>query len=542
MAFIDIQNVTFRYPGAETDSLSEISFSMEKGEFLLLFGETGCGKSTLLRQLKPSICPAGRKTGKILVNGSDISELSKREEALRTGFVFQNPDNQIVTDKVWHELAFTLENLGVKSEEIRNRVSELAAFFGITDWFHKSVHELSGGQKQILNLASVMIVQPELLLLDEPTSQLDPIAAQKFIELLSRINEEFQTTIFMSEHRLDEVYPRADRCLVMEEGKLLMVDQPEKVTKFLAEEKKPYFDLLPSQVKIPVRMCNDYNCRTIRQAKDSLTKSQADRKKNVVFKKNELPPTMQKKPILEVKNIWFRYEKEGKDILRDFSMFINEGDFLAILGANGQGKSTLLNILCNLTKPYRGKVLIQNKKAGRGQIPKEIGLLPQNPQTLFLKSTVKEDLETVSYEIQDVVELLGLKEVLFRHPYDLSGGQQQMAAFAKVLLRKPKILLLDEPTKGIEKMKREQLGKVLRRLNEEGTTIILASHDIDFCAEYAKTTGMLFDGTMLSMGNVQEFCENQYFYTTSVRKIMRNIQDGIVTEGQVHQFENQEIE
>ena len=533
MELLQTKQLTFRYSGDDTTILKNVSFSIEKGEFVLLFGETGCGKSTLLKQWKPSIRPAGSMEGTLLLEGKPVDKLGQRKEASYIGYVSQNPDNQIVTDKVWHELAFTLENLGLPSEEIRKRVAEIAVFFGITNWFHRSVQELSGGQKQILNLASVVIAKPKLLLLDEPTSQLDPVATDHFMHLLDRIHQEMGIAILMTEHRLEGAYERADRCMVMAEGELICYDSPEKVAQFLYENNNNAFLLLPLQARLPILLKQEFSIRTIGQAKSFLENNCARGSRFITEEKS-----VKKEEILGLKNIWFRYDKEEADVLRDFSLSIYENDFLGIVGANGQGKSTFLKIAAGVLKAYRGKVSYGKRRRNKAQKDSKIALLPQNPQTLFLKGTVKEELESVGFEeIQWVVERLHLEPFMEKHPYDLSGGQQQMVALAKVLLTKPSVLLLDEPTKGVDQIRKKELGNLLSALNEEGVTIVLASHDLDFCAAYAKRVGMVFDGVMTSIGDRHAFFQEQYFYTTTCLKICREVYEGMIVEEEVLAYE-----
>jgi len=532
MALLKAENLNFQYAGAEEMCLRDISFEVEKGEFILLFGETGCGKSTLLKQWKPSISPKGMRTGNVLFNGTSIEEVKQQEEAYCIGYVSQNPDNQIVTDKVWHELAFVLENKGCPSEEIRKRVAEIAVFFGITSWFHKSTNELSGGQKQILNLASVMIARPELLLLDEPTAQLDPVATENFIHLLAKIQEELGTAIVMTEHRLEEVYAKTDRCMVMEKGKLFCFASVEQMAEYLYTKKKTEFSLLPLQARLPILLGNCYSIRTIAQAKHFVeTECRGGR---LDLQEGNKEKT---KSLCSFQNVWFRYEKEGQDILRDFSIDIHKNDFLALVGSNGQGKSTFLKMAAGIIKPYRGSIAYLGKRRKKGNLSFNIAMLPQNPQTLFLKNTVEEDLKMVSEDIEWVVEELKIRDILKRHPYDLSGGQQQIAALAKVLLTKPDLLLLDEPTKGVDQIRKKSFGELLKRLHEKGMTIILVSHDVDFCAAYADRVGMLFDGEMTAIGTSHQFFLEQFFYTTTCLKICREKYQGMVVEKEVLEYE-----
>lgn len=533
MELLKTKQLTFSYSGDQTTILNNISFSIEKGEFVLLFGETGCGKSTLLKQWKPSIRPAGNIEGELCIEGKPVEKIGQREEASYIGYVSQNPDNQIVTDKVWHELAFTLENLGLPSEEIRKRVAEIAVFFGITNWFHRSVHELSGGQKQILNLASVVIARPKLLLMDEPTSQLDPITTDQFMHLLDRIHKELGIAVFMTEHRLEGAYEMADRCMVMDAGELICYDRPDKVAKYLFENECVAFSLLPLQARLPILLKQEFSIRTIGEAKKFIESNCPGGNQLISSKIEE-----EKESVLTLKNVWFRYEKNGVDVLRDFSISVKKNDFLAIVGANGQGKSTFLQIAVGVQNAYRGNVIYGNEK--RGKVPKDyrIALLPQNPQTLLLKNTVKEELESVVFDdIQWVVDKLALEPLLEKHPYDLSGGQQQMVALAKVLLTKPNVLLLDEPTKGVDQIRKKELGNLLTFLNKDGVTIVLASHDLDFCASYARRVGMLFDGGLTAIGDGHSFFHDQYFYTTTCLKICREVYKGMIVEEEILAYE-----
>ena len=250
MECFKVENLSFTYPNRESETISNVNFEVSSGEFILVCGKSGCGKTTLLRLLKPSLAPYGTLCGNISFAGSPVSEYDDRAQAERIGFVMQNPDNQIVTDKVWHELAFGLESLGCKTPEIRTRVSEMASFFGIQDWFYKNVTELSGGQKQLLNLASVMVMQPSVLILDEPTSQLDPIAAQEFLNTLKKINRELGISVILSEHRLEDAFPLADRVIVMDGGKIIADDTPGETGKILRDMNHSMYRALPTPVKV----------------------------------------------------------------------------------------------------------------------------------------------------------------------------------------------------------------------------------------------------------------------------------------------------
>lgn len=523
MEKISVENLTFTYPGKDNASLDNISFTVSSGEFITICGKSGCGKSTLLRQLKPLISPYGKRDGEVYLDGKNILNLSQREQAECIGFVMQNPDNQIVCDKVWHELAFGLESLSFNSGEIRARVAEMASFFGIQNWFYKDVSELSGGQKQLLNLASVMVMQPSVLILDEPTSQLDPIAAHDFLETLSKINKELGTAIILSEHRLEEVFSISDRVIVMENGKIIANGTPREVGKCLHETKNDMFFALPTPMRVYYSVENDFECPvTVRDGRDWLLKIPADK----AFCPDEKKENTDRMPVLKLDNIWFRYEKDEPDILKGFSMTIYENEFYAIVGGNGAGKTTALSVITKVNKPYRGSIWIDKCK--------KTAALPQNPQSIFVKNTVLADLyemlsdsklskEIKEKKIKNIIRFCELENLLECHPYDLSGGEQQRAALAKVLLKDPDILILDEPTKGLDSQFKEKLAEAIDKLKKSGVSIVMVSHDIEFCAKHADRLGMFFDGKIVSEDSPRRFFSGKSFYTTAANRMARNI-------------------
>lgn len=523
------KNLSFSYAEAEEKSLDSITFSVKDGEFLIICGHSGCGKSTLLRHFKTCLTPHGRREGEILYSGDSLSETSERIQAKEIGFVFQSPENQVVTDKVWHELAFGLESLGYDTPTIRRRVAEITAFFGIENLFYKNVAELSGGQKQLLSLASVMAMNPKILVLDEPTSQLDPIAASEFLELLGKINRELGITIILTEHRLEEAIPFATRLIVMEKGRIVFDDLPENVGLALKQQNSGMFLAMPTAMRIWAGIETTLPCPiTVRDGSEFLTARNAEYPLKALAKKeknsygNELRITADE--------LWFRYEKNSSDIVKGCSLSLYDGELYALLGGNGAGKTTMLKLLSGLTKPYRGSVNSNGK----------IGFLPQNPQTLFVKRTVREDLyevlkgEKLSPKEKDeqvayIVKLCQLTDFLDRHPYDISGGEQQRSALAKVLLTTPDILLLDEPTKGFDAEFKVGFAAILQRLNAMGVTVLMVSHDVVFCAEHAHRCGLFFDGHIVTEGSPSEFFSGNSFYTTPSNRMARHLLPEAIT-------------
>lgn len=547
MEILTLKNLSFSYPESDRKAIENISLSVREGEFIVICGRSGCGKTTLLRLLKNELAPVGKREGEILFRGQHAEDIDVKTSAGSIGFVAQNPESQTVTDKVWHELAFGMENLGYDADEMRLRAGELANYFGINGWLHSDTATLSGGQKQLLALASVMALSPKILLLDEPTSQLDPIAASGFINTLQKINRELGMTVILSEHRLEEVFPIADRVVVMDEGKIVCSDEPEKVCGTLA--KSPISAGFPSAARIFSGLDGKGKCPlTVREGREFLSS----------FEKKSLP-VEEEKPSDEVafsmKNVWQRYERNSPDILKGADIEVRRGEIFSLLGGNGSGKTTLISVIAGIEKAYRGKITVLGKnikKYGAELHRGIVAMLPQDVSTVFIKNTVRDDLfdicravgcskDEAGKKIAAICGELSITEVLSRHPYDISGGEGQRAALAKILLTEPKILLLDEPTKGIDAFAKQTLMAILRRLSEGGVTVFIVTHDTEFAAEISDRCAMLFDGKVISPSCPQRFFGKNNFYTTSASRISRGIFENTVTAGQVIALGKEEI-
>ena len=535
MAVIEVKNLKFIYPTQSAPAIDDISFSVEESEFIVVCGKSGCGKSTLLRHLKKNMMPYGVMEGEVLFEGTDLKTLDDRESASAIGFVQQNPDNQLVTDKVWHELAFGLESLGLDNQTIKRRVAEMASYFDIQTWFRQDVASLSGGQKQLLNLASIMAMQPRVLILDEPTSQLDPIAASEFLRTVYKINRDLGVTVIISEHRLEELIPMADRIMVMDKGRIVALDSPRNIGTFLEEGNHPMFYGLPGVMKIYAKAVKkglepnvidgeELAPITIREGRLWLEKilGKPVRKEAETAKDNTPKAEPEGETVIKAKDVFYRYSKDSGDVLRDLNFEMKKGELLCILGGNGSGKSTTLKAISSLIKPQRGKIEVKGRQA----------MLPQNPQALFTEITCEEELlEALHYTkisdkekvdaVNDMLELMEISHLRKSHPYDLSGGEQQRLALGKILLLKPEILLLDEPTKGLDPFFKLTLAEILHKLNRDGVSILMVSHDIEFCAEFADRCAMFFDGGVISTGTPHEFFEGNSFYTTSSNRMAR---------------------
>jgi energy-coupling factor transport system ATP-binding protein len=568
VAIIEVKHLTFTYPEREKHALADVSLEIDQGDFVVICGKSGCGKSTLLRHFKTVLTPFGSRKGEVWFDGKLLSTVSQREQTSRIGYVLQSPENQIVTDKVWHELAFGLESLGEETPVIRRHVAEMASFFGIQGWYEKAVLELSGGQKQLLALAAVLTMQPDILILDEPTAQLDPIAAEDFMATLKKINDEIGTTIIMSEHRLEGALPRADKVFVMEGGKIVSHGSSSEVARELKALNDPMLSAMPTPMRVYLALENgieaSYVPQTVREGRLFLEREYADvirdaqepivtaEKERVAkadrsFISRFLPRRHtnrrnDQEPLIEVIDTWFRYEREGDDIVKDLQLEVYPGEFVCVVGGNGTGKSTMLGIISGENKPYRGKVktlgLDPRKSLGSELSDAGLAALPQDPQTLFTRPTVFDNLVDVAYaharrrgekpnpesieaqvlavcEMTDTVSLMGF------HPYDVSGGEQQRTGLSMALLTQPKLLLLDEPTKGMDGFFKEKFADIIRNLCAEGLGVLMVSHDVEFCAKYADRCALFFNGSVVSEGEPREFFSGNSFYTTAANRMAR---------------------
>lgn len=541
-----IEQLAFSYPNMEKLALKNINLTIDSGEFVVICGKSGCGKSTLIRHLKTVLTPYGKREGDIYFQGKLLDLVDDRTQSSQIGYVLQSPENQIVTDKVWHELAFGLESLGYDNNTIRLRVAEMASFFGIQTWFRKNVTQLSGGQKQLLNLASIMAMQPSVLILDEPTSQLDPITASDFLKTIKKINEELGITIVMVEHDLEEVFNMADRIILMDAGEVIIDDKPKNVGKKVKQLMPDMFEAMPSPIKIASSLNINETPITVKEGRYFInelfvneevayTRVEDDKEYNNIYSD---------KAAIKMKDVWFKYEKDGNDIVKDLNFEVKEGEFFCVVGGNGTGKSTTVSLICGINKPYRGKVEVFEKNIkeykNKELFNNNIAILPQDPQSLFVKNTVEKDLyemfpklgmskrEKIN-KIEKISKLVEIEDLLNHHPYDLSGGEQQRAALAKVLLLEPKLLILDEPTKGLDAHFKVKFAKIINKLIENKVTVVMVSHDIEFCASYAHRCALFFDGSIVTSNTPNKFFSGNSFYTTVANRMSRQVFENAVT-------------
>ena len=534
-----IENLSFIYPGREEKTLDSVSLEIKKGAFVTVIGASGSGKTTLLKLLKPELSPYGEKTGEIFFNGEALTD---KVGAQRIGFVMQNPDNQIVTDKVWHELSFGLESIGTKPEEIRKKVAEAASFFGLQDVFYSDVSLLSGGQNQLLNLASVMVTEPEVLILDEPSAQLDPIARDEFFNVLVKLNREIGTTVILAEHSLESVFPVSTDILVLDGGKVISKGEPGAVARELKENNHKMYGALPSPARVFSVVEPEKECPlTVGEGKRMLSDF-ADRHglhPEAITKREH---NLAGDDAITLKDVWFRYGKELPDVIKGICLTVKKGSIYSLLGGNGTGKSTTLSLISGIKKPYRGKIMINGRGLDEIKNPYDslLGVLPQDPRLIFSENSVYLDLlKRLSEsglsdgEKHEKVILAARKcrvsHLLESHPYDLSGGEIQRAALAKVLLGDPGILLLDEPTKGMDAFLKAEFADILNELKENGAAILMVTHDTEFAAEYSDECALFFDGAITSHASPEEFFSCNSFYTTAANRMARGIIPGVLT-------------
>jgi len=543
---IDIQNLIFSYPGDDKPTLNDINLTIDEGEFVLICGPSGCGKTTFIKQLIPSIAPYGTREGVINFCDKDVEEYEDRILAREIGYVGQNPSSQMITDKVWHELAFGMENLGLSNETMQRRIAEICEFFGMQSWINRSVDSLSGGEMQMVHLAAVMVMEPRVLILDEPIAQLDPLAARNFLDMLNRINTELGTTIIVVEHHLEDVYGMATKVVAMSKARIDYVGNPRDVAAKLNFKSGLPTSLIIARNVEGLGDANSDSC-SFGSADDEtslpLTVAEGQRwmakrfafsdKKRTLHDENK--EESKRNIVLRMKEIGFAYD-ESKAVLNDCNLDVYEGEIFALMGGNGTGKSTLLSVLCQTLKQAYGTIEVFGKKV-KSVKDAPLGYegmvyLPQDPMALFTEVTVIEELEealhgldiSVSDKKDRTVKMLsgvGLDGYEKFHPYDLSFGQQQVLAFAKLLLLEPRIILMDEPTKGLDYDRKIELGNMLNKLTEAGVTILMVSHDIEFCARFASRCAMLHDGRVVSTLPRREFFAGNKFFTTASNRIAR---------------------
>ncbi len=534
MDALTCEGLSFTYAGSSVEVLHNVRFCVPEGSFTLLVGENGSGKTTLLRSTKPELAPVGASIGRVLIFGKSAQDYEPVESAARIGYVMQDILNQNVMDTVWHELAFGLENLGIAYDEMHRRIAETAHFFGIGSWYTQRIAQLSGGQRQILNLAAIVAMQPSILVLDEPTAQLDPIASEGFLHMLSRVNRELGITVLIAQHRLEDVLPYADSVLYLQNGTLVSQTAPRVFAHALNQSHNPLAEALPASTRIAWIVARDDSRSLPLDVREGKQFLDAHHDLLPVFEAHDVLPDathdlrQTNATLLEASEVCFRYERREPFVLENASLALRQGEIHALVGGNASGKSTLLTLLAGALKPTMGHI----KREPRTRV----ALLPQNTKALFERDTIGGDLhewqERFGYDeraIEMMADRFGLLELMGRHPYDLSGGEMQRAALAKVLLTSPTVILLDEPSKGLDVLAKRVLATYLRTLHEEGIGLLFSSHDLPFVAEIADRVSLLFAGGIACTDETREFFRNNLFYTTATQRVTRGYLENCIT-------------
>lgn len=528
-----VTHLTFTYPDQSTPVLDDVNFTIDPGDFIVIAGNTGSGKTTLLNHLKKELMPKGARTGDVQIAETPVADMPKLVSAQTVGYVAQDPQTQPVMATVIEELAFPLENIGCPSNEIERRITELANFLGLDQNLDRQIHQLSGGQLQLVNLASVLILRPKLILLDEPTSQLDPLTAQHFLTVLGRINQELGITIMLTEHRLSTVAAMANRMILLQDHHLTFDGDPHSgLAKMATDAHLTYF--VPSIPKLFL----DQQIRTSQLPISVADAQSAIRTHHLQFqsvttggKVAQLPPV--EKPILTVNNISFSFDGQH-NVLHHLNLAINPGTWLAIIGKNGSGKSTLLTLICGLMTPQHGKIRFVHQlvwKMAINQRMAKLAFLSQTPRLQFTADTVREELEVQAAELRlpdakaqvdHMINQFHLNRIEKQNPFDISGGQQQLVGLAIALMATPDLLVLDEPTKGLDPYTKIQVGNLLKQYQQAGMTIVIASHDMEFCAKFADKCTFMFDGHLNTLLATQSFFADNFFFTTPINRIARD--------------------
>lgn len=507
--------------------------TVKEGDFVVIAGPSGSGKTTLLRLIKHELAPYGKRTGAIRYKGKDVSEWDAHTLASEIGYVFQEPDDQIVMDEVLQEIVFGMEHVNLPHLEMRKRLSELVHAFGVDGLLKGKTHHLSGGQKQLVSLLSILLLRPNVLLLDEPTSQLDPVSAKELLQLLERLNREMGITIILVEHRLEELFPLTDNIIFLDEGKIAYSGSIRQVIyDIYARKDARFYQYLPSVSRLylekEAEVQIDHIPLHVKEARSWL------RRKKMRLKELDQKPLEAKEhidnPLISLDKVYFQYERESPFILKNCSLAIAEGEFFAIVGGNGSGKSTLLKVMMGLLKPQRGLVRFKGKKLkkySKDERAKHFGYLPQHPLAYYMEETIGREMEQIigkkqmedgDEKKQAICQRLKIGHLLDRHPNDISSGELQRATLACLLLEEPTVLFIDEPTKGLDPDAKERLASLLQELKEEGLTIVMVTHDIEFAVKHVDRCAILFDGAMSAIGTPGQIFKGNYFYTTTINR------------------------
>lgn len=538
MALLEIQNIKYYYPGSTKSSLNSIDLKIREGEFLLVVGGSGSGKSSLARVIAGLIPEfyGGRLDGKLFFQEEKLKGDDRQILNSHVGIVFQDPEKQLVMTSVEAEIAFGLENLGLNQQEMFRRVAEVMSFLNLTSLRDKFTANLSGGEKQKVALASVVAMQPRILVLDEPTSQLDPVAVGEFLDLVEFLNKELGYTVVLIEQRLERCFHLADRIVVMEQGEIICDGTPGDAARWQLAHQLPF---IPPVAKLFASVNSSVVPLTVRDGRRELHKYLPTVSlQEIPERKVKLTPVNEEHTVLAANNIWYSYPG-GREVVRGQSLCVKEGEFVVILGANGSGKTTLLKLLTGILKPDRGSVQLlgqDTRNLSLTELGRKVGYLSQNPNDYLFQDTVEDELMFTLNNFQlpdngiceEILKKLNLYDLRQANPRDLSSGERQRVALASILVAGPRLLLLDEPTRGIDYRLKAELGGFLQGITASGGTVVMVTHDVEFAAENADRIVMIFDG-MVACDGPREVMGESIFYAPQMSRLFRGIARGVLT-------------
>lgn len=511
---ITLRNVTFTYPESDRPVLDGVDLHVLPSEFLLVTGESGVGKSTLLRVpngLVPSYT-GGAFSGQVIVNGVDVTGQPPRHAAATIGFVPQDPQAHSTADNVMADIAFTMENLGIEPTVMRRRLEEVLDALSIAHLRDRRMSTLSGGERQRVAIASVLAAQPKILICDEPTSALDPKSAEDVLTALVRLRDDLGLTIICSEHRLERLGAFADRvCHMQPDGNLLVAPTRQAFAQI------PH---VPPVTELGRRLGWSPLPVTVREGR------------NFARELNLTPPPPHPPipggPVLVADAIKATYP--GREVLTSVSMDVRAGQITALIGRNGSGKTTLLRTMAGLHKPKAGRVLLNGAPLGRSGTDR-VAYVPQRADTLLFRETVEAEVSAAAGAgTAEWLDLLGLQSLTDRHPWDLSAGQRLRVALATALSRDVDVILLDEPTRGLDPVGKQLLSKLLTRRASEGVAVVLVTHDVELVALVADRVCMLGDGEIVADGSVREVLTESVMFSSQTAKVMDDSRFLVVTD------------
>ena len=555
MPYIEIKELTYHYPKEPSPVLKDINLQLNKGEILFVVGESGSGKSTLAKCISGAVPNfyGGTIQGSVSIDGKGIIEMKHNKRAREVTMVFQDPESQLIMNKVHREIAFGLENVGIQSSEIKRRIWEAMQFSNILDLASREINTLSGGQKQRVAITAAIAYMPSCIILDEPTSQLDPASAEDVIALIKKINDELGITIIIIEQRIDKWFDIADKVLILSKGEIAFLGNKKELYN---ERRVELLDFLPNYLKISKALNIATMPHSLRESRRSIEAFKYEYETTMVTQ-----DLSSAKEIIRIENLDCKYEDNL--VIKGLSTSIKQGELISIMGANGAGKSTFLKSLMGLIS-YSGSIKVlkdslmgdyESKKLSKNfienfsgeyrevrkfkikDISRVLGYVSQNPNDYISKETVYDELKFTldNYNIkdygviEDTLKALGMYNLKDKNPRDLSGGEIQRVAIASILVLKPKVLLLDEPTRGLDLKVKRMLGEILLELNKSGTTVVLVTHDVEFASEFCSRFLLMFNGEIVGDGSREEVLGRGIYYTTNINKIFRNISSDIFT-------------